>query len=249
VTDGADIPRKADYGFDAGYRLPLAGIFCIAIIVAAALSRRAGPLIGACAASFFVFTGLHTSRRGKFLVWHELLDDLHLRGNERILDLGCGRGAVLVSAARRLPEGRGFGVDIWSRSDQSGNSVGAIRKNAAAEGVAPRVVPVTGNMMALPFRSNSFDVVVSSVAIHNIRSRVGRETAVDEAVRVLRPGGRLLIADLSSTVAYRRRLEGLDKANIDRRSLGWRMWWSGPWRATYLVTATKPDVGRDARSR
>ena len=29
-----------------------------------------------------------------------------------------------------------------------------------------------------------------------------------------------------------------------RRSLGWRMWWGGPWRATYLVTATKPDGGK-----
>lgn len=182
-------------------------------------------------------------------MWHELLDGLHLRGDERILDLGCGRGAVLVSAVKRLPEGRGFGVDIWSRSDQSGNSIGAIRKNAAAEGVAAGVVPVTGNMKALPFRSNSFDVVVSSVAIHNIRGRIGREAAISEATRVLRPGGRLLIADLSGTVAYRRRLEGLGMANIDRRSLGWRMWWSGPWRATYLVTATKPDVGRDSRSR
>lgn len=241
MTDGADIPRKAEYGFDNGYLLPLAGILCIAITVAAALSRSAGPLVGACAASFFVGTGLHTSRRGKFLVWHELLDGLHLRGDERILDLGCGRGAVLLSAVKRLPEGRGFGVDIWSRSDQSGNSVGALRQNADAERVSARVVPLTASMMALPFRSNSFDVVVSSVAIHNIRGRIGRETALNEAVRVLRPGGRLLIADLSGTVAYRRRLEGLGMTKTDRRSLGWRMWWSGPWRATYLVTATKPE--------
>jgi ubiquinone/menaquinone biosynthesis C-methylase UbiE len=99
-------------------------------------------------------------------------------------------------------------------------------------------------MMALPFRSDTFDVVVSSVAIHNIRGRTGQATAIDEAVRVLRPGGRLLIADLSGTVAYARRLAGLGIVEIDRRSLGWRMWWGGPWRATYLVTATKPESGK-----
>ena len=240
MTDRYDIPRKAEYGVDAGYLLPLAGIVCIAIIVVAAISRSLVQLVAACASFSCVGTGLHTSRRGKFLVWEELLDDLDLRGDERVLDLGCGRGAVLLAAAKRLPKGRGFGVDVWSRSDQSGNSVGATLRNAEAEKVSERVTPLTANMMALPFRSDTFDVVVSSVAIHNIRGRTGQATAIDEAVRVLRPGGRLLIADLSGTGAYARRLAGLGMAEIDRRSLGWRMWWGGPWRATYLVKATKP---------
>jgi ubiquinone/menaquinone biosynthesis C-methylase UbiE len=177
-------------------------------------------------------------------VWEELLDGLHLRGDERILDLGCGRGAVLLSAARRLTTGRGFGVDIWSRADQSGNSVGAIRRNAEAEKVSERVAPLTANMMALPFQKDTFDVVVSSLAIHNIKGQIDRATAIDEAIRVLRPGGRLLIADLSGTRAYARRLAKLGMAEISRRSLGWRMWWGGPWRATYLVTATKPESGK-----
>jgi arsenite methyltransferase len=180
------------------------------------------------------------------LVWEELLDGLHLRGDERVLDLGCGRGAVLLSAAKRLTNGRGFGVDIWSRSDQSGNSVGATRRNAEAEKVSERVALLTANMMALPFPANTFDVVVSNVAIHNIKGQIGRATAIDEAVRVLRPGGRLLVADLSDTRAYARRLVELGMAKIGRRSLGWRMWWGGPWRATYLVTATKPDDGKKA---
>ena len=241
MMDSADVPRKADYGFDAGVLLPLAGIICIALAVVAALSRSPVLLIEACAGLFLVGTGLHTSRRGKFLVWDELLDGLHLRGDERILDLGCGRGAVLLAAAKRLTTGRGFGVDIWSRTDQSGNSVRAFRRNAQAEHVSNRVTPLTANMMALPFPTDTFDVVVSSVAIHNIRGATGRATAIDEAVRVLRPGGRLLIADLSNTRAYATRLVELGMSEIDRRSLGWRMWWSGPWRATYLVTATKPE--------
>jgi ubiquinone/menaquinone biosynthesis C-methylase UbiE len=245
-TRGADqgvIRRKARYGIDAGYLLPLAGVVSIALVVAAALSGAVGPLIAACVSCVFIGTGLHSSRRGKFLVWEEVLDGLQLRGDERVLDLGCGRGAVLLAAARRLPRGRGVGIDIWSRADQSGNTVGATLRNAEAENVSERIAALTADMMALPFRSETFDVVVSNVAIHNIRGRSGRAKAIDEAARVLRPGGRLLIADLAFTGAYAGRLVDLGMAQIDRRSLGWRMWWGGPWRATYLVTATKPEGG------
>jgi ubiquinone/menaquinone biosynthesis C-methylase UbiE len=175
------------------------------------------------------------------LVWNELLDRLRLQGDERVLDLGCGRGAVLLAVAKRLTKGRGVGVDIWSRADQSGNSVAVTRRNAEAEAVSERVVTLTANMMALPFPSDTFDVVVSNVAIHNIKGQRGRAKAIDEAIRVLRPGGRLLVADLANTGAYSRRLVELGMAGIGRRNLGWRMWWGGPWRATYLVTATKPE--------
>jgi hypothetical protein len=54
------------------------------------------------------------------------------------------------------------------------------------------------------------------------------------------PGGRLMIADLLATRQYRTRLEQLGMTNIDRIGLGWRMWSTGPWLSTLLVTATKP---------
>jgi ubiquinone/menaquinone biosynthesis C-methylase UbiE len=95
-------------------------------------------------------------------------------------------------------------------------------------------------MTALPFADNSFDVVVSSLAIHNIRGRAGREKAVDEAVRVLRPGGRLLIADIRGTWQHQAQLAKIGMSDVTRRRLGWRFWWGGPWAATRLVTATKP---------
>jgi arsenite methyltransferase len=233
--------RKPAYGVDAGYLIPLAGILTLGIVVTAAVLRAWVPLIAACTSLSFLGTGFHTSRRGKFLVWEEVLDGLHLRGDERVLDLGCGRGAVLMAAAKRLTSGRGVGVDIWSRADQSGNSIDATLANAEAEGISARVTPLTADMRALPFPADTFDVVVSNVAIHNIRGARGRAVAIDEAVRVLRPSGRLLVADLAHTSAYSRRLGELGLLEVGRRSLGWRMWWGGPWRATYLVTATKPD--------
>ncbi len=68
------------------------------------------------------------------------------------------------------------------------------------------------------------------------------DKAIDEALRVLRPGGRLLIADISATAQYKVRLAALGALDITRRNLGWRLWWSGPWMPTYLLTATKPGA-------
>ena len=158
-----------------------------------------------------------------------------------MLDLGCGRGAVLLLAARRLTTGRAVGVDLWRRGDQSGNAAEATRRNAVAGGVAERVDLHTADMACLPFPPNSFDLVVSNVAIHNIKGRSGRERAIEEGVRVLRPGGRLLIADLGATGLYRNHLVQLGMIHVGRRRLGWRMWWTGPWLPTHLVTATKPE--------
>jgi ubiquinone/menaquinone biosynthesis C-methylase UbiE len=95
----------------------------------------------------------------------------------------------------------------------------------------------------MPFLDNSFDVVLSSVAIHNIDRRYGRSPrqlqAVDEAVRVLKPGHRLMIADLVWAPAYAKHLVELGMNDVQCRSLGWRFWY-GPWAGAKLVTATKP---------
>src|SRR6185369_12911426 len=155
-------------------------------------------LIGFVFLSLFLAAYLYFTLRGKFVVWAGLLDRLNLRGDERILDMGCGRGAVLLLAAQHLTTGRAVGVDLWRKVDQSGNSLEATQRNAVAEGVADRVELHTADLRALPFEENGFDVVLSNFAIHNISVRAGREKAISEAVRVLRPGGRLLIVDVRS---------------------------------------------------
>jgi ubiquinone/menaquinone biosynthesis C-methylase UbiE len=176
------------------------------------------------------------------LVWADLLNELNLRGDEKILDLGCGRGAVLFLVAQHLSSGRAVGVDIWNRADQSGNSEQAARRNALAEGVGDRIELVTADMTQLPLEDGQFDLIVSNVAIHNIRGRERRARALEEAVRVLRPGGRLMIADVRCTSFYREHLARLGMIDVTRRNLGWRMWWSGPWAATRLVVIKPPKA-------
>jgi ubiquinone/menaquinone biosynthesis C-methylase UbiE len=179
---------------------------------------------------------LHTTLRGKLRIWERELDRAGLKGDERLLDLGCGRGAVLIEAARRLPAGRAVGADLWSR-DQSGNSPEATLANAGAAGVADRVEVHTADMTALPFADGSFDVVTSAMAIHNIRSAEGRYRAVDEAMRVLRPGGQLFIADLSPMA--RKYAAHIGQGTL--RGLGPGYWYGGPWFSVTLLHAVKDE--------
>lgn len=154
--------------------------------------------------------------------------------------MGCGRGAVLTAVARRLTTGRVTGVDIWSTSDQSGNARDVTLRNASLEGVSDRVQIETGDMRALPCADATFDLVVSSLAIHNIRSNADRRRAIQEAFRVLKPGGRIVIADIRATAVYADELRTLGAADVRRRRLGWRFWWGNPFGATTLLTASKP---------
>jgi SAM-dependent methyltransferase len=235
-----DPNRRGSYGVDA----PIVPVIFAVAIALSVVNFAINPKIWMLLPLLFLIgcavTYLHSTRRGKFLVWAELLGQLGFRGDERILDMGCGRGAVLLMAAQHLTTGRAVGVDLWQSRDQSGNAADATQRNAAAEGVADRVELHTADMMALPFPDASFDLVVSSLAIHNISGSDGRDKAIDEAVRVLRPGGRLMVADIRATSNYQARLAKLGMKDISRRALGWRFWWGGPWGATRLVTATKP---------
>src|SRR6187401_2235213 len=140
--------RRGSYGIDAPYALGAVAIVAVAYLVMAVVvavtSGAARMLLPAAVMAIIAAFLFHATLWGKFLVWAELLDGLGLRGDERILDLGCGRGAVLLLAAERLTTGRAVGVDLWQRADQSGNCEAATRRNAVAEGVADRVELHTG---------------------------------------------------------------------------------------------------------
>ena len=238
--------RRGDYGYDAPWFPVVFGCLSIAAGIAAIICWQQGATRPAVQLTFyFVFflattsSFLYTTRRGKFLEWERILDRVHLRGGESVLDMGCGRGAVLTAVAGRLTTGRVTGVDIWSKTDQSGNAGSVTLRNAALEGVAGRIQIETGDMRALPHPGATFDVVVSSLAIHNIRSNADRKQAIVEGFRVLKPGGRIVIADIRAIAIYEEALRALGASNVERRRLGWRFWWGNPFATTTLLTASK----------
>jgi ribosomal protein L11 methylase PrmA len=173
--------HKADYGFDGDYRsvsaptvATIVGTVSVGLLASAARSLARGKTVaaavtGGTGASIVTTAALfiRTTRVGKFEVWAAILDGLRLRGDETLLDLGCCRGAVLLAAAKLLPNGRALGVDIW-RADQTNNSQQNTLRNAELEGVADRVEVRTADITDLPFPDDSVDVIVSSLVVHNL---------------------------------------------------------------------------------
>ena len=204
--------RGANYGIDAPklvlwfLLIGVAGLGLAAALACFQFSWRRfltwpAASIGAC---FLLEAGvmLWGSKTGKLLLRDKLLASIPWRGDERVLDVGCGHGLMLIGAAKQLRSGRALGLDLWQKEDQAGNSRAATMQNASLENVANRVELRDGDARKMPFADHEFDVVLSSWALHNIYDRAGREAAVREMARVLKPGGRMIIVDIRHVREY-----------------------------------------------
>ena len=210
--------KKADYGFDAPNvirNLFVIGILCMAVpyflnnfsdkqyysiwlLVIICLM-----VMGLC----LTLTGIvmiFSSKIGKLKERERILNILNVCGDENILDVGCGRGLYLVGAAKRLVTGKITGIDIWQSEDLSGNHMDNTIKNAVVEGVRDKVKIETADMRKMPFESETFDMVLSSFAIHNIYDPLERRNALLEITRVLKVGGKLCIIDMRHADEYAR---------------------------------------------
>lgn len=234
---------KADYGIDAPGVIRNLALGSLGAAAAAVLGFRLLHQPQFAVAMIWVasFLGLEvvgmlwTSLKGKRLAARKLVDLAVLDGSEQVLDVGCGRGLLLIEAAKRLKTGKAVGLDIWNAEDLSGNGPEATHTNLAAEGVADRAELVDGNAMAMPFPDASFEVVVSSLCIHNLYQAEERAKALAEIVRVLKPGGRVLIQDFRHTGVYAVELRRLGLSTT-RRLVNPLLMFPPTWR----VVAKKP---------
>lgn len=241
-------PTHADYGLDAPNVIRIMAICGIAALVVglswsrfmvgtSVLSHIAvGPSFQWMGWALLVGAGLMigSSKWGKLRARDRLLDRLAFTGNETVLDVGCGHGLMLIGAAKRIPHGKAIGIDLWSQVDQKDNSSAATMRNARAEGVADRVEVHDGDMRQLPLDDASVDVVLSCLAIHNVSGANERLKAIQEIVRVLKPGGRVGIIDIAHVGQYATDLRAAGMSDVTKH--GFTPWIYPP---TRVLTAVK----------
>lgn len=112
-----------------------------------------------------------------------------LEPGERVLDVGCGPGSLTIPAARKAgPLGRVAGIDA------SPEMIEAAARKAKEQGldIDFRVAPVE----ALPFEDGVFDAVLSSLMLHHLPDDL-KAQGLGEIIRVLKPGGRLIVIDIA----------------------------------------------------
>jgi arsenite methyltransferase len=207
-------PHSVDYGIDAPgviRNLLLAGAAGLAVWATVELHWWSGEIIlnvagtgcgiGATCIAMSLWM-LWDSKIGKVRSRERLLERITWTGTEQVLDVGCGRGLMLIGAALRLKSGTATGIDVWQSEDLSGNRADAVLENARRAGVTQLVRVETADMRRMPFASESFDVIVSRAAIHNLYQPGERAQALSEILRVLKPGGHVLIDDIRHIGEY-----------------------------------------------
>jgi ubiquinone/menaquinone biosynthesis C-methylase UbiE len=172
------------------------------LIAAPALPALVGFLlvaVGVVGSAFTLAVGVITSPRLREGARRQMLDAITWHGDERVLDVGCGNGFLLNEMAKRLTSGTATGIDLWMTmaGDQSPE---VARRNAHLEGVADRVEIKHADARAMPFDDGTFDVIVSSLMLHHAGGSADRDQVLDEMVRVLRPGGTILLYDASPLI-------------------------------------------------
>ena len=122
-------------------------------------------------------------------VWKDaMMDWLAPRSGQKLLDVAGGTGDIAYRFLKRAGQGHATVLDLTEEMLVEG------RKRAEASQLVDQLDWSVGDAMALPFPDNSFDVYTISFGIRNVTRP---QDALNEAFRVLRPGGRLMVLEFS----------------------------------------------------
>jgi ubiquinone/menaquinone biosynthesis C-methylase UbiE len=173
------------------------------------------PAAGRAGLTRFYDLGVRVTMRER--LWRPaIVEAVGERNPAVVVDVGCGTGALSIPIAARLPSARVIGVD----GDPQVLDIARGKPGAEA------VEWTEGLAGALRLRAGEADVVVTSLVLHHLPVQTKREM-LSEAHRVLRPGGRLIVADwaapqdvvASAGFALLQVLDGFATTNDNRRGL------------------------------
>jgi len=187
---------KPHYGY---YALPIVAILsaiivAVGILVAILVWWVAGAILIGFGIYMILSYGVSIFLMDQTKV-SELPKILEVRGDEKVLDVGCGLGKMTVGIAKVLKEGKVIGIDIWDKMEILGNSPERAYENARIEGVRDKVEFKYGDVLSIPFADNSFDVVTAQSVLNNLHNKRNKSRALTEIRRVLRPRGKFLMLE------------------------------------------------------
>lgn len=120
---------------------------------------------------------------------HEaLLEELNPKEGMKVLDIGSGNGETVLTIAEKVkPTGKSVGVDF------SPEGIALARERAKGRRLESVTEFHQANAIELPFPDNTFDAVISECVVCLIQDK---QNALNEKVRVLKPGGRVIMHDV-----------------------------------------------------
>jgi ubiquinone/menaquinone biosynthesis C-methylase UbiE len=212
------VPVALQTGVALGLLIGLAGVVLfVSAPVFGLIFIAVGVVSGALGFALWIITSQHLREQAR----QRMLDAIAWRGDERVLDIGCGNGFLLVEIAKHLTTGRATGVDLW-KAEAGAQSSEIAWRNAHIEGVHDRIEIQNLDARELPFEDQSFDVIVSSLMLHHAGGSTDRDQVVREMLRVLKPDGALLLYDARPLItAATRRLRASGLASV--LQTGWIM--------------------------
>ncbi|MBI3858690.1 MAG: class I SAM-dependent methyltransferase [Thaumarchaeota archaeon] len=236
LREGAVRTAKPAYGVDEPYTITSLTVMGLASmssgIILQAYRGSTGQLVAlfGLVAGFvvgliflvFAFSLLYSSRRWKLTELSAMASRLPLGGEERVLDIGCGRGAFSNLVAARLSAGFIVGLDVWNPRQLSGNHPASMLMNSEICGTTSKILLVKAHPSALPFVKNSFDVAISGMAFNRLESGRELQNAFKDVISILRQGGRVsfLVAGRSGPYVDEIKRTGMTDVEVERFRLG-----------------------------